>query len=196
MQTRWYRAPEVILLDDYNNKVDIWSTGCIFAELLRFTNIYQNGSNRKLRGPLFGGSSCFPISPCQEAKANNDETLIVEEKDQMTQILSMIDAPPSYLTGKKCSNYLEKVITFVVEKKSIDECFSAINSDVRDLLTTMLKFDPKQRIDTEELLKNKLFDSVRNKDQETKSPFSIKLREDKNMDYRAMILKNIKKIKK
>lgn len=32
--TRWYRAPEIILLNPYDNKVDIWSLGCIFAELL------------------------------------------------------------------------------------------------------------------------------------------------------------------
>ena len=33
--TRWYRAPEVILCpSDYSKAVDIWSIGCIFAELL------------------------------------------------------------------------------------------------------------------------------------------------------------------
>ena len=33
--TRWYRAPEVILCpSEYSKAVDIWSVGCIFAELL------------------------------------------------------------------------------------------------------------------------------------------------------------------
>lgn len=32
--TRWYRAPEIILLQPYTAAVDIWSIGCIFAELL------------------------------------------------------------------------------------------------------------------------------------------------------------------
>ena len=33
--TRWYRAPEVLLsLNNYGKPVDIWSIGCIFAELL------------------------------------------------------------------------------------------------------------------------------------------------------------------
>jgi mitogen-activated protein kinase 1/3 len=32
--TRWYRAPELILLQDYSSAVDVWSLGCIFAELL------------------------------------------------------------------------------------------------------------------------------------------------------------------
>lgn len=33
--TRWYRAPELILIEkNYDNKIDIWSLGCIFGELL------------------------------------------------------------------------------------------------------------------------------------------------------------------
>lgn len=34
--TRWYRAPEVLLgALDYHTSVDIWSAGCVFAEMLR-----------------------------------------------------------------------------------------------------------------------------------------------------------------
>jgi mitogen-activated protein kinase 1/3 len=40
IMTRWYRAPEVILIEKYNSKVDIWSTGCIFAEALRCSDKY------------------------------------------------------------------------------------------------------------------------------------------------------------
>ncbi|MCO5601388.1 hypothetical protein L7F22_055508 [Adiantum nelumboides] len=33
--TRWYRAPELLLsCDEYGSAIDIWSVGCIFAELL------------------------------------------------------------------------------------------------------------------------------------------------------------------
>ena len=42
--TLWYRAPEVLLKSSYASPVDIWSCGCIFAEL--FT-----------RKPLFAGQS-------------------------------------------------------------------------------------------------------------------------------------------
>uniref|UniRef100_A0A8R1TJ93 Mitogen-activated protein kinase n=1 Tax=Onchocerca volvulus TaxID=6282 RepID=A0A8R1TJ93_ONCVO len=35
VSTRWYRAPELLFsLIDYDTKVDIWSVGCIFAEML------------------------------------------------------------------------------------------------------------------------------------------------------------------
>jgi mitogen-activated protein kinase 1/3 len=43
--TRWYRAPEVLLIyEEYGPPMDIWSVGCILAELMK-------------RKPLFKGTS-------------------------------------------------------------------------------------------------------------------------------------------
>ena len=37
--TRWYRAPELILLQrDYGTAIDMWSCGCVLGELLRYAN--------------------------------------------------------------------------------------------------------------------------------------------------------------
>lgn len=39
--TRWYRAPEVLCSwTDYGKEIDIWSVGCIFAEMLRRKPIF------------------------------------------------------------------------------------------------------------------------------------------------------------
>lgn len=36
--TRWYRSPELILMEkDYGEACDVWAAGCIFAELLYMT---------------------------------------------------------------------------------------------------------------------------------------------------------------
>lgn len=33
--TRWYRAPEVVLSSaNYTESIDLWSVGCVFAELM------------------------------------------------------------------------------------------------------------------------------------------------------------------
>eukprot|EP00658_Telonema_sp_P-2_P014375 TRINITY_DN15468_c0_g1_i3.p1 TRINITY_DN15468_c0_g1~~TRINITY_DN15468_c0_g1_i3.p1 ORF type:complete len:428 (-),score=117.39 TRINITY_DN15468_c0_g1_i3:444-1727(-) len=32
--TRWYRAPELMIADDYSEAVDLWAVGCIVAEFL------------------------------------------------------------------------------------------------------------------------------------------------------------------
>ncbi|XP_027016916.1 cyclin-dependent kinase 6 isoform X2 [Tachysurus fulvidraco] len=39
--TLWYRAPEVLLHSDYMSSVDIWSAGCIFAELFLLKPLFQ-----------------------------------------------------------------------------------------------------------------------------------------------------------
>ncbi|PHT98855.1 Mitogen-activated protein kinase -like protein NTF3, partial [Capsicum chinense] len=45
--TRWYRAPELLLCcDNYGTSIDVWSVGCIFAELLG-------------RKPVFPGTECL-----------------------------------------------------------------------------------------------------------------------------------------
>lgn len=55
--TRWYRSPEVILAQPYTAEVDIWSVGCIFAELLGM--IQQNNPNYRTRRAIFPGERYF-----------------------------------------------------------------------------------------------------------------------------------------
>ena len=60
--TRWYRAPELILVEKiYTAAVDIWSLGCIFGELLSMMK--ENAASFIERRALFPGKSCFPLSP-------------------------------------------------------------------------------------------------------------------------------------
>jgi len=44
--TRWYRAPEVMCsARQYDEKVDIWSVGCIFVELLKKKPLFPGGNH-------------------------------------------------------------------------------------------------------------------------------------------------------
>jgi mitogen-activated protein kinase 1/3 len=83
--TRWYRAPELILIQPYASAVDIWSLGCIFAELLSM----QEGSvpNYQDRVPLFPGGSCYPLS------GDHVSTDTKERQDQLSVIFSVIGMP-------------------------------------------------------------------------------------------------------
>lgn len=44
VQSRWYRAPEVMLGLPWDGKVDVWGVGCILAELLVGQPIFHGGS--------------------------------------------------------------------------------------------------------------------------------------------------------
>lgn len=44
MVTRWYRPPEILLCkEQYNTAVDLWSAGCIFAELIMPPSPHRRG---------------------------------------------------------------------------------------------------------------------------------------------------------
>ncbi len=67
--TRWYRAPEVLLGScSYGESADVWSIGCIIAEIL-------------IRNPMFPGSST--INQLEKilqftGKPNNEDVLAIE----------------------------------------------------------------------------------------------------------------------
>ncbi|XXG40821.1 hypothetical protein AAC387_Pa01g1443 [Persea americana] len=54
VQSRSYRAPEVILGLPYDKKIDIWSLGCILAELCTGNVLFQNDSSATLLARVIG----------------------------------------------------------------------------------------------------------------------------------------------
>ncbi|MCO5548230.1 hypothetical protein L7F22_001687 [Adiantum nelumboides] len=54
VQSRSYRAPEVILGRPYDQKIDIWSLGCILAELCTGNVLFQNDSLATLLARVVG----------------------------------------------------------------------------------------------------------------------------------------------
>ena len=73
--SRWYRAPEVILLQDYDQSVDVWSLGCIFGELIKFATRDTKVAHDYTNFCLFKGGSCYPISPVNVKKENAQEDI-------------------------------------------------------------------------------------------------------------------------
>lgn len=66
--TRYYRPPEVILgQNDYDQRADIWSLGCMLAEIYQLT--VQDQSS-----PLFLSDSCYPMSPMILTQRSGDST--------------------------------------------------------------------------------------------------------------------------
>ncbi|XP_016109227.1 cyclin-dependent kinase 4 isoform X2 [Sinocyclocheilus grahami] len=51
--TLWYRCPEVLLQTTYATPVDIWSTGCIFAEMFRRKPLFCGDSEVDQLGKIF-----------------------------------------------------------------------------------------------------------------------------------------------
>lgn len=51
--TLWYRAPEVLLSQSYNSKVDVWSAGCIIAEMYAKRALFPGTSEGNQLGKIF-----------------------------------------------------------------------------------------------------------------------------------------------
>jgi len=89
--TRWYRAPEIILLEkDYGPAIDIWAVGCIFAELLGMMK--ENAPTFIDRQPLFPGKSCFPLSPAKDPMESR-KGFPFSSNDQLAMIFAVIGTP-------------------------------------------------------------------------------------------------------
>ena len=134
--TRWYRAPEVILCpSQYSKAMDIWSIGCIFAELMA-------------RCPLFRGENYL---------------------DQIKKITDILGSPNENDMSFISDPQARKFVNDLPKNKSIS--FSQIypngNPLAIDLLTKMLCFNPKNRIDIEQCLNHPYFKEVRDKNLET-----------------------------
>jgi len=147
--TRWYRAPELILVQPYTSAVDIWSLGCILAELLSM----QEG-NYQDRSPLFPGGSCYPLSGKEEKE---------DRLDQLSVILGVIGTPKDVHT-KASSDYL-KQLKFS-KRKPLESLYPKADPNAIDLLKKMLQFHPEQRCTAHEALEHNFLKAVRRKDLE------------------------------
>lgn len=103
-----------MVLSNYHQGVDIWSIGCIAAELLQM--LQDNQQNYRDRHPLFPGRySSF--SPCSGTPVKDDYDIELKEDDEICVICNIIGRPPqSFLerikypsVKKQLESYPEKV---------------------------------------------------------------------------------------
>ncbi|PPS06878.1 hypothetical protein GOBAR_AA13780 [Gossypium barbadense] len=99
VQSRSYRAPEVILGLQYDKKIDIWSLGCILAELCTGNVLFQNDSPATLLARVIG-----IIGPIEQGMlAKGRDTYKYFTKNHMLYERSQETNRLEYLIPKKTS---------------------------------------------------------------------------------------------
>jgi len=163
--TRWYRAPELILLqENYTEAIDLWSVGCIYAELLGMLE----GTKTEDRGPLFPGSSCFPLSP--DHKHKTDYKYHTRGKhDQLNMIFNLLGTPPEEDIELLERDDAKRYIRCFAKREGdgLRTKFPLSDEDSIDVLGQMLRFNPSQRAPVRQLLEHRLFTEVRDSPSET-----------------------------
>lgn len=167
--TRWYRAPEVILLHTrYTEGIDIWSVGCIFAELLHALPGNENSTwisargSRSAQRALFPGSCCFPLSPHREHRGDFHFHARADQ-DQLNTIFNIIGTPSSEDADAIARPEARAYLKAFTKRSGVDlyKRFPSASPDAIDLMRRMLAFDPKLRITAAEAIALPYFDDVR-----------------------------------
>jgi len=164
--TRWYRAPEIILLEkDYGPAIDTWSIGCIFAELLGMMK--ENAPTFMDRKPLFPGKSCFPLSP-DKNPTEQRKGFPFSSTDQLAVIFEVIGTPAeedrSFVTDQKALEYLE---SFPMRPKvDLKRIYPGATDDALDFLSKTLIFNPYFRITLEDCFSHPFFTKIRKLEKE------------------------------
>ncbi|KAK3212864.1 hypothetical protein Dsin_017570 [Dipteronia sinensis] len=124
--TLWYRAPEVLLgSTHYSPAVDIWSVGCIFAEMVR-------------RQALFPGDSEF---------------------QQLLHIFRLLGTP----TEKEwpgVTSLRDWHVYPLWEPQNLARAVPSLGPEGVDLLSSMLKYNPADRISAKAAMDHPYFDSL------------------------------------
>ncbi|KAL5017947.1 hypothetical protein ScPMuIL_003669 [Solemya velum] len=130
--TRYYRAPEVILGMGYKENVDIWSVGCIMAELIR-------------------GSVMFPGSDHIDQWNKIIEQLGTPSQEFMNRLQPTVR---NYVENRpKYAGYsFDKLFPDVLFPPDSTEHSGLQASMARDLLSRMLVIDPERRISVDDAL--------------------------------------------
>ncbi|KAG2232673.1 hypothetical protein INT48_006852 [Thamnidium elegans] len=136
IQSRFYRAPEVILGLDYGLPIDMWSTGCILAE-------------------LYTGRPLFPGENEPDQLACIMQLLGVPSKDYLDrcsrkkQFFDMYDQPKKSINSKgkkRRSNTL--TFTEALKRSTYDN----FDRDFGDFISRCLTWEPEKRIKPVEAL--------------------------------------------
>ena len=137
--TRYYRSPELLVIGDYTKSVDIWSVGCIAAELLQM--IQENESDYRNRHPLFPGkySSLSPRWSKSPLCYQDNPNIELKEDDQICVVCEALGRPPQRFLDRIPYEHVREQLEKYEEKK-IDwtEYFRYIPNELCDLLNHML----------------------------------------------------------
>lgn len=194
--TRWYRAPELILLqENYTEAIDVWSVGCIYAELLGMLP----GMKTEDRGPLFPGSSCFPLSP--DHKHKTDYRFHTRGKhDQLNMIFNLLGTPNTEdLIDLEREDAKKYINCFAArEGDGLRSKFPDIAAESIDMLDKMLRFNPKTRIEVAKALTHALFNEIRDEAKEKSASSVVYVEFEKEPDLDEMLLRKYfcKEVKK
>lgn len=161
--TLWYKPPELLLgASEYSSAADMWSVGCIFAELL-LRRPFLQGKNSDISQldtifTVFGTRECC-WSSLPVAAAFIGSVVVYTSTPYSFLFLFLLIAAnetnwPDYEALPLCTRGLQWDETTAIP---FDEIFTAAPKDAISLLRSILVLDPNMRLDASQCLSHPYF---------------------------------------
>ncbi|KAF6774806.1 hypothetical protein AHF37_05894, partial [Paragonimus kellicotti] len=164
--TRWYRAPEIMLTSKiYTKAIDIWSIGCILAEMLSNRVLFPGKHCIPFRMVTFFADEGVPETPSRDTFIPLDVSCLLPDAplpvlvtmtdiDQLNLILEVLGSPCKSdlesISNYKARAYLEQLP--FRPKVPWSQLYPYASAKALDLLDKLLCFIPSRRISVEDAL--------------------------------------------
>jgi len=146
VQSRSYRAPEVIIGCKYDYKVDMWSLGCILAEQWTGNVLFQNDTVQGLLARVIGIVGAFPEKMLKEGRLVSNfftkEKLLYQEVFEDGDSHGYMDN--SEVMPKKKAR-TGKIQLLVPKKSSLKHRLRTNDGYFLDFVRWLLEVDPAKR---------------------------------------------------
>jgi len=149
IQTRHYRAPEVVFKLNWSFSADIWSIGCILVELIHGKMLFNTHCSIDHLNQMV---KCIDAPPTQLLELIDDDTW--NEYFDQRGALNMYKAKRSPVQCQKLSDYFTKDIHYN------PDC-----ANLYDLCKKMLCWNPNERISAAQALNHPIFYKYNNHNQ-------------------------------
>ena len=156
--TPCYRAPEVVMSrGGYTSALDMWSVGCIFAELLQRISYVGSASTPQLKvSPVFCVTG-FPKTPLSgehyEAGPGNPTT-----RSELEALFQVIGTPAwACIEAVDSTAWKRYLRNLPLKAATLHRMFGYAGEVAVDLLTRLLTFDPSRRCSAREAMLHEYF---------------------------------------
>lgn len=148
IQTRYYRAPEVILEYKFNENCDIWSIGCIVYELLSGNTLFDPDKKAKMsvdQDHLYNIISLLGKIPTELVDKSKKRNVFFKENGLLKGIYNINYKPLNIFLKEKLSSLSQHELVLL-----------------EHFMQNCLKYDSFSRMSAKDALKHKIFNSIKN----------------------------------
>ncbi|KXN71547.1 kinase-like protein [Conidiobolus coronatus NRRL 28638] len=142
VSTRHYRAPEIILASGWSYPCDMWSIGCILAELFTGDALFQTHDNYEHLALMQAVLGKIPSKIIWKA-GRSGQVFFKQDK---------LDYPNSSTTATS-----KRFVNKMKGLKDIIPPTSEFNIHLHDLISKLLSYDPEERLTSTQALNHSFF---------------------------------------